>query len=130
MLQASYTLCMLHTHAAGIIYKVFQGAMKIFTRKLPAASEVSHVISCDMSCDGLQSRTPEELALLLATDEYQETVSTTPFLYLTLDLPNVPLFSVSITPPTLDTHTQTSHTHTHRMNWSVTLFLRFLYLTS
>ena len=50
-----------------------------------------------MLCDGLQSRTPEELALLLATDEYQETVSTTPFLYLTLDLPNVPLFSVSVT---------------------------------
>ncbi|XP_064404591.1 ubiquitin carboxyl-terminal hydrolase 39-like isoform X2 [Halichondria panicea] len=63
---------------SSIIYKVFQGAMNIFTRKLPPASE---------------SRTPEELALLLATDEYQETVSTTPFLYLTLDLPNVPLFS-------------------------------------
>ncbi len=40
-----------------------------------------------------QTRSPEEQALLLATDEYQETVSTSPFLYLTLDLPVVPLFS-------------------------------------
>ena len=29
----------------GIVYKVFQGAMKVYTRKLPPASEVGHVLS-------------------------------------------------------------------------------------
>ena len=59
----------------------------------------------------VQTRTPEELALLLATDEYQETITSSPFLYLTLDLPVVPLFSVSHTHT--HTHTQHKQTHTH-----------------
>lgn len=38
---------------------------------------------------------PEDAALLMATEEYQEKVTTSPFLYLTLDLPTTPLFQVS-----------------------------------
>ena len=39
---------------------------------------------------------PEDAALLMATEEYQEKVTTSPFLYLTLDLPTTPLFQVSL----------------------------------
>jgi hypothetical protein len=38
----------------------------------------------------------EDAALLMATEEYQEKVTTSPFLYLTLDLPSTPLFQVSV----------------------------------
>lgn len=58
-----------------IIYRAFRGEMKIFTRKLPPSN-----------LDDIQRR------LLMATAEYQETMETSNFLYLTCDLPPTPLF--------------------------------------
>lgn len=58
-----------------IIYRSFRGEMRIFTRKLPPSN-----------LDDIQRR------LLMATAEYQETMETSKFLYLTCDLPPTPLF--------------------------------------
>ena len=44
----------------------------------------------------LHAQNPEDTALLMATEEYQEKVTTSPFLHLTLDLPTSPLFQVSM----------------------------------
>lgn len=60
---------------SSIINKSFLGEMKIFTRKIPPTE-----------LDDIQKQ------LLLATDEYQERVDTSNFLYLTCDLPAPPLF--------------------------------------
>ncbi len=61
---------------SSIIYKSFLGEMKIYTRKIPPTE-----------LDEIQKQ------LLLATDEYQESVEKTSFLYLTCDLPPPPLFT-------------------------------------
>ncbi|XP_055319330.1 U4/U6.U5 tri-snRNP-associated protein 2 [Sitodiplosis mosellana] len=58
-----------------IINKAFLGQMNVYTRKIP---------STDL--DDTQK------SLLLATEEYQEKVEATSFLYLTCDLPAPPLF--------------------------------------
>lgn len=61
--------------SSSIIYKVFQGKMKVYTRKIP---------SIDLSED--------EKFKALATDEYKEYDEETPFLFLSVDLPPPPLF--------------------------------------
>ncbi|KAG5673426.1 hypothetical protein PVAND_003474 [Polypedilum vanderplanki] len=60
---------------SSIINKTFLGEMKIYSRKIPP-----------VECDDAQKE------LLLATEEYQEKIETTNFLYLTCDLPPPPLF--------------------------------------
>lgn len=78
----SWFLHILHKQLRGnkqlnssVVYRTFQGEMKIYTRKLPPTE-----------LDDVQKQ------LLLATDEYQEKVETSTFLYLTCDLPATPLF--------------------------------------
>ncbi|XP_065079967.1 ubiquitin carboxyl-terminal hydrolase 39 isoform X2 [Ochlerotatus camptorhynchus] len=78
----SWFLHILHKQLRGnkqpnssVVYRTFQGEMKIYTRKLPPTE-----------LDDVQKQ------LLLATDEYQEKVETSSFLYLTCDLPATPLF--------------------------------------
>uniref|UniRef100_A0A8P4GGL9 ubiquitinyl hydrolase 1 n=1 Tax=Dicentrarchus labrax TaxID=13489 RepID=A0A8P4GGL9_DICLA len=58
-----------------IITKAFQGSMRIFSKKLPHPDLL-----------------PEEKEALLVTDEYQEQMSESTFLFLTLDLPTAPLY--------------------------------------
>uniref|UniRef100_A0A674MTG7 Ubiquitin carboxyl-terminal hydrolase 39 n=1 Tax=Takifugu rubripes TaxID=31033 RepID=A0A674MTG7_TAKRU len=58
-----------------ILTKVFQGSMRIFTKKLPHPDLM-----------------PEEKEALLVTEEYQEQMSESTFLFLTLDLPTAPLY--------------------------------------
>uniref|UniRef100_A0A3Q2PQN9 ubiquitinyl hydrolase 1 n=1 Tax=Fundulus heteroclitus TaxID=8078 RepID=A0A3Q2PQN9_FUNHE len=58
-----------------IITKVFQGSMRIFSKKLPHPDLL-----------------PEEKEALLQTEEYQEQMSESTFLFLTLDLPTAPLY--------------------------------------
>lgn len=60
---------------SSIIYQSFLGSMRIYSRKIPPTE-----------LDDKQKKT------LLATQEYQETVTESPFLYLTCDLPPPPLF--------------------------------------
>uniref|UniRef100_A0AAZ3Q266 Ubiquitin carboxyl-terminal hydrolase 39 n=1 Tax=Oncorhynchus tshawytscha TaxID=74940 RepID=A0AAZ3Q266_ONCTS len=55
--------------------KVFQGSMRIFSKKLPHP---------DLP--------PEEKVALLLKEEYQEEMSESTFLFLTLDLPTAPLY--------------------------------------
>eukprot|EP00057_Strongylocentrotus_purpuratus_P000880 XP_001185686.2 PREDICTED: U4/U6.U5 tri-snRNP-associated protein 2 isoform X1 [Strongylocentrotus purpuratus] len=62
-------------HNSSIVYKTFQGRMKIFTKK---------VLPADVS--------DEEKAKLLKTEEYKETEQDQPFLFLSLDIPPAPLF--------------------------------------
>uniref|UniRef100_A0A8C9VJX3 ubiquitinyl hydrolase 1 n=1 Tax=Scleropages formosus TaxID=113540 RepID=A0A8C9VJX3_SCLFO len=57
------------------ITKVFQGSMRIFSKKLPHP---------DLPA--------EEKEALLQKEEYQEKMDESPFLYLTLDLPTAPLY--------------------------------------
>uniref|UniRef100_H3DEI4 Ubiquitin carboxyl-terminal hydrolase 39 n=1 Tax=Tetraodon nigroviridis TaxID=99883 RepID=H3DEI4_TETNG len=57
-----------------ILTKVFQGSMR-FTKKLPHPDLL-----------------PEEKEALLVTEEYQEQMSESTFLFLTLDLPTAPLY--------------------------------------
>ncbi|XP_038060056.1 U4/U6.U5 tri-snRNP-associated protein 2-like [Patiria miniata] len=60
---------------SSILYTTFQGRMNVSTRKV------------------IPMETPEkDKEELLKTEEYKETVSETPFLYLTLDIPQAPLF--------------------------------------
>ncbi|XP_036318727.1 U4/U6.U5 tri-snRNP-associated protein 2 isoform X2 [Rhagoletis pomonella] len=61
---------------SSIIYKIFLGEMKIYTRKIPP-----------VELDDTQK------SLLLATEEYQEKCEESNFLYLTCDLPPPPLFT-------------------------------------
>lgn len=58
-----------------IVNDVFQGSMRIFTKKLPHP---------DLPA--------EEKEQLLHNDEYQETMVESTFMYLTLDLPTAPLY--------------------------------------
>ncbi|XP_042200375.1 U4/U6.U5 tri-snRNP-associated protein 2 isoform X2 [Callorhinchus milii] len=58
-----------------IINGVFQGSMRIFSKKLPPPD-----------------LTPEEKEQLLETEEFKETMTESTFLYLTLDLPTAPLY--------------------------------------
>ncbi|XP_019658938.1 U4/U6.U5 tri-snRNP-associated protein 2 isoform X3 [Ailuropoda melanoleuca] len=58
-----------------IVTDVFQGSMRIFTKKLPHP---------DLPA--------EEKEQLLQNDEYQETMVESTFMYLTLDLPTAPLY--------------------------------------
>ncbi|XP_059515258.1 ubiquitin carboxyl-terminal hydrolase 39 isoform X2 [Myotis daubentonii] len=58
-----------------IVTDVFQGSMRIFTKKLPHP---------DLPA--------EEKEQLLHNDEYQETMVESTFMYLTLDLPTAPLY--------------------------------------
>ncbi|KAG8440974.1 hypothetical protein GDO86_006638 [Hymenochirus boettgeri] len=58
-----------------IVTEVFQGSMRIFTKKLPHP---------DLPA--------EEKEQLLHNEEYQETMLEAPFMYLTLDLPTAPLY--------------------------------------
>uniref|UniRef100_A0A3B3ZXE0 Ubiquitin carboxyl-terminal hydrolase 39 n=1 Tax=Periophthalmus magnuspinnatus TaxID=409849 RepID=A0A3B3ZXE0_9GOBI len=58
-----------------IITKAFQGSMRIFSKKLPHPD-----------------LTPEEKEALLHTEDYQEKMSESTFLFLTLDLPTAPLY--------------------------------------
>lgn len=60
---------------SSVINRAFLGEMKVYTRKIPP-----------VDCDEIQKE------LLLATDEYQEKVETSNFLYLNCDLPPPPLF--------------------------------------
>uniref|UniRef100_A0A671KT76 Ubiquitin carboxyl-terminal hydrolase 39 n=1 Tax=Sinocyclocheilus anshuiensis TaxID=1608454 RepID=A0A671KT76_9TELE len=60
---------------SSILTKVFQGSMRIFSKKLPHP---------DLPA--------EEKEALLLKDEYQEKMSESTFLYLTLDLPTAPLY--------------------------------------
>lgn len=64
---------------SSIIYRTFLGAMRIRTRKIPPVE--------------LEERQRSELLL---TQEYQESVADSPFLYLTCDLPPPPLFKDEI----------------------------------
>ncbi|XP_041066354.1 U4/U6.U5 tri-snRNP-associated protein 2 isoform X1 [Carcharodon carcharias] len=58
-----------------IINSVFQGSMRIFTKKLPPPD-----------------LTPEEKEQLLEMEEFKESMTESTFLYLTLDLPTAPLY--------------------------------------
>uniref|UniRef100_A0A8C5EKX9 ubiquitinyl hydrolase 1 n=1 Tax=Gouania willdenowi TaxID=441366 RepID=A0A8C5EKX9_GOUWI len=60
---------------SSIVTKAFQGSMRIFSKKLPPP---------DLP--------PEEKEALLVTQEYQEQMSESTFLFLTLDLPTAPLY--------------------------------------
>lgn len=60
---------------SSIINKTFLGEMKIYSRKIPP-----------VELEGVQKES------LLASEEYQEKVETTNFLYLSCDLPPPPLF--------------------------------------
>lgn len=60
---------------SSIINRTFLGEMKIYSRKIPP-----------VECDDAQKE------VLLATEEYQETIETSNFLYLNCDLPPPPLF--------------------------------------
>ncbi|KAM4883423.1 ubiquitin carboxyl-terminal hydrolase 39 isoform 2-T2 [Sylvia borin] len=78
----SWFLNALHTALGGtkrkkktIVTDVFQGSMRIFTKKLPHP---------DLPA--------EEKAQLLQNSEYQERMVESTFLYLTLDLPTAPLY--------------------------------------
>ncbi|XP_046668067.1 U4/U6.U5 tri-snRNP-associated protein 2 [Homalodisca vitripennis] len=64
---------------SSIIYKSFLGCMRITSRKIPP-----------VELDDVQR------AALQRTDEYAEQVTTSPFLYLTCDLPPPPLFKDEI----------------------------------
>lgn len=64
---------------SSVIYRTFLGAMRIRTRKIPPVE--------------LEERQRSELLL---TQEYQESVADSPFLYLTCDLPPPPLFKDEI----------------------------------
>ncbi|BFG01268.1 U4/U6.U5 tri-snRNP-associated protein 2 [Drosophila madeirensis] len=61
---------------SSILYKIFLGEMQIFTRKMPPVE--------------LDDAAKEKL---LATEEYQDQVEHTNFIYLTCDLPPPPLFT-------------------------------------
>lgn len=65
------------TRKAGssIVYKTFQGRMKLYSRK---------VLPMDLS--------EKEKKELLKTEEFKETMTDSPFLYLSLDIPSAPLF--------------------------------------
>ncbi|CAB3397203.1 unnamed protein product [Caenorhabditis bovis] len=78
----TFLLNTLHTALNGtqktnssIIYKTFRGKMRQYSRKVVPAED-----------------TDEEKMRKMALPDYQETVSETPFLYLTLDLPPPPLY--------------------------------------
>ncbi|KAF0309016.1 U4/U6.U5 tri-snRNP-associated protein 2 [Amphibalanus amphitrite] len=60
---------------SSIIYKAFQGRMRVYSRRMPP-----------------EDLTAEQKKELLETPEYQETREEMPFLYLTADLPAPPLF--------------------------------------
>ncbi|XP_072165657.1 ubiquitin carboxyl-terminal hydrolase 39-like [Diadema setosum] len=60
---------------SSVVYKTFQGRMKVYTRK---------VLPADIS--------EEEREKLQKTDEFKETVQEQPFLFLSLDIPPAPLF--------------------------------------
>ncbi|CAK9301107.1 unnamed protein product [Gordionus sp. m RMFG-2023] len=60
---------------SSIIYKTFQGSMRVYSRKVPPL---------DLSED--------EKMILLLTEEYKERREEQPFLYLAVDLPPPPLF--------------------------------------
>ncbi|KAL7021399.1 hypothetical protein ACKWTF_011857 [Chironomus riparius] len=60
---------------SSIINRTFLGEMKIYSRKIPP-----------VECDDAQKE------VLLATEEYKETIETSNFLYLNCDLPPPPLF--------------------------------------
>lgn len=62
--------------SSSIIYQTFLGSMRIYSRKIPP-----------IELDDKQKKN------LLATAEYQEVVTESPFLYLTCDLPPPPLFT-------------------------------------
>uniref|UniRef100_A0A2K6QSX7 ubiquitinyl hydrolase 1 n=1 Tax=Rhinopithecus roxellana TaxID=61622 RepID=A0A2K6QSX7_RHIRO len=68
-------ICLLLPVCAAIVTDVFQGSMRIFTKKLPHP---------DLPA--------EEKEQLLHNDEYQETMVESTFMYLTLDLPTAPLY--------------------------------------
>ncbi|XP_014385576.1 PREDICTED: U4/U6.U5 tri-snRNP-associated protein 2 [Myotis brandtii] len=68
-------VCILISVCAAIVTDVFQGSMRIFTKKLPHP---------DLPA--------EEKEQLLHNDEYQETMVESTFMYLTLDLPTAPLY--------------------------------------
>ncbi|KAK3727510.1 hypothetical protein QZH41_018373, partial [Actinostola sp. cb2023] len=61
-------------HCTGIIFKSFQGRMKIMSRKVP------------------QTENEEEKMKKMNEEEFQEKVSESPFLFLNLDIPASPLF--------------------------------------
>lgn len=65
---------------SSIVYKTFLGHMRIYTRKIPP-------LELDES----------QRSELLHTVEYGETVTESPFLYLTCDLPPPPLFKDQFT---------------------------------
>lgn len=82
-----------------ILTKVFQGSMRIFTKKLPHPDLVSLLISRLWSesfrlhiSTFWNAQLPEEKEALLVTEEYQEQMSESSFLFLTLDLPTAPLY--------------------------------------
>ncbi|XP_037068844.1 U4/U6.U5 tri-snRNP-associated protein 2-like [Pollicipes pollicipes] len=60
---------------SSIVYKTFQGRMRMYSRKMPPTE-----------------LTPEQKRELLSSPEYQEVLEETPFLYLMADLPPPPLF--------------------------------------
>jgi len=60
---------------SSIIYKTFQGSMKIYSKKIPPVDA-----------------TDAEKRQMLASPEFQSKVSESPFIFLSLDLPAPPLF--------------------------------------
>ncbi|KAF3826603.1 hypothetical protein GH733_009128, partial [Mirounga leonina] len=70
-----------------IVTDVFQGSMRIFTKKLPHPDlmETHQFLH-------YPNEPAEEKEQLLHNDEYQETMVESTFMYLTLDLPTAPLY--------------------------------------
>lgn len=77
----SWFLNSLHTTLGGtkkatssVIYKTFQGKMRVTSRKLP------------------QTENDEEIKKVVDEEEYKETTSNSPYMYLMLDIPPSPLY--------------------------------------
>ncbi|CAH3045469.1 unnamed protein product [Porites lobata] len=77
----SWFLNSLHTTLGGtkkatssVIYKTFQGKMRVTSRKLP------------------QTENEEEIKKVVDEEEYKETTSNSPYMYLMLDIPPSPLY--------------------------------------
>ena len=79
-------------HGSSVVHKIFQGHMKITTRKLPPASEDMTKLMNREEYQGNCHHGYHTHNITMVT--ISEKVTDSPFLYLSLDLPPTPLFQV------------------------------------
>ncbi|KJE90317.1 ubiquitin specific peptidase 39 [Capsaspora owczarzaki ATCC 30864] len=91
----SWLLNTFHTDLGGtrrsgssIIHKIFQGSMKMISRKMPAVVDEEEASEEPAVHAAKRARLEEDVA----EDEYEDKVSESPFMFLSLDLPPAPLF--------------------------------------